>query len=234
MVRCFGFLFLACCVVFSVSGCVSTGGGENVGSSSQGQLALMGPAISADCIVTFFDGQGSKYISQQHHTIYPQVSAIKVEAAEPEGNFQWELFNGVFKTVRSGSSKSPVTLCSNEIARAIILTVSAKGGFLDDNAGTLLEPMSIAGQVYQPVVLYSVDHDPIKLKIYRDVSSHKVGWVEVGSSKALLAARGYNPRNFKGSDKIMPTSIDIYDTDKDGRPSDRIMKLEYNTYSISK
>jgi hypothetical protein len=247
MVRSYGFLFLACCVILvSASGCQNgLGGTKVVDTITQKQLALLGTEITADCVVTFFDDQGGKYISQQHHTIYPQSSAIKIETAEPEGDFEWLLLNGIFTTVKSGSSKSPVTLSSEEIAHAITLSVSSKGGFMSDKSGVMLDTISISGQVYQPIVIHTAVIDtpevqagpvsPVKLKIYRDISSDQIDWVEVGnSSKTILyAARSYNLRSFKDTDKFMPTSIDIYNTDKDGRPSDRIMKVEYKSYRLS-
>ncbi len=236
MVRFCGFLFLACCVVFSVSGCVSSSGGaKKPVFADQEQLALLGTEISADCIVTYFDEQGSKYVSEQHHTIYPQAMSITVTAVEPEGDFQWSLLNGVFSTVSRGSSNSSVTLCSNEIAHSIVLNIAAKGGFLGDETGIMLDPVSIAGQVYQPIVLHSGENSLIKQKLYRDVSTNKINWVEVGNSggNVLYASRGYNVRKIKDSVSFIPTSIDVYNTGKDGRPSDLKMKIEYKTYVIS-
>lgn len=229
-------LFLACCIVcIAISGCLSHSEKQILAESVvESQFAATGPKISAECIVTIFDGQVGKYVSEQRHQIFPSSSAIIIQATEPEGEYEWTLSNGVFTTVKGDSSKLPVTLCSHEIAQAIVLSVSASGGFFDDKAGLVLDPTSIAGQMYQPVVIYARDTDPIIQKVYREVSSFLIDWVEVSNSQnnIMVAARSYNVRNLSGSDKLMPASIDIYNTDSSGRPADRIMQIEYKSFEI--
>jgi len=194
----------------------------------------VGPGISAESIVTFYDGKDSKYISQQRHTMYPADSVIMIEANEPEGDFGWTLADGVFTSQACGDSSIPAGMCTGEIARAILLSVSARAGFLNEKNGLMLKPISIAGQIYQPIVMNSSDDGPVTEKVYREVSSYKMDWVEIGNSeeKVLIAARSYDLRDIPDSDKLMPTSIDIYNTDSSGRPSDRIMKIEYQTYGF--
>lgn len=232
MSRSFGFLFLACCIVLvSVSGCQRRSADViSAESAPQLQIEHIGGEISAECIVTVFDDNGSGYVSQQRHTIYPEASAINIQATEPEGDFEWSLSDGVFTVVKGDSSKLPVILSSNEISEAIVLTIAARGGFLGDKGGQLLDPISIDGQMYQPMVIDGSNNK----KIYRDVSSFDIDWVEIGNSKnnVLYAARNYNIHKFENTDKLMPTSIDIYNTDKNGRPLDRIMKIEYKSFGL--
>lgn len=238
MSRSFGFSFLACCVVFvSVIGCQKRSAGVNPAESVRQAMVdkhVTGCEISAECIVTFFDSNGSRYVSQQQHTIYPEDSAIIIKATEPEGDYEWVLLNGVFTVAKGDSSKLPVTVCSNEIAQVIVLSISASGGYLGDKAGELFDPVSIAGRIYRPIVIYGGDNPSITKKVYRDASSFEIDWVEIANSSnnTVYAARNYNIRNLSETDKLMPTSIDIYDTDKDGRPSDCIMKIEYKSFGI--
>jgi hypothetical protein len=236
MGRRFGLLLLSCCVVFvSVSGCQRHSVDALPDSAiSNEQAEVFGSRIAADCLVTVFDEQGVKYISQQHHIVYPGNSAMKIQAKEPEGDFEWHLIDGVFTVVKGDTSKLSVTLCSKEIAQAILLTISARGGFIDDQAGVILESISIAGRIYQPILIYAEDGNPLVRKVYRDIRTFDIDWVDVGntSNDVLKTAKGYNDREIAKSDKFMPTSIDIYDTDKDGRPSDRIMTIEYNSFGL--
>jgi hypothetical protein len=229
-------LFLACCVV-----CIATSGCRSHPEKQipaepvvESQFVATGPKISAECLVTIFDGQVGKYVSEQRHQIFPTSSAIIIQATEPEGEYEWTLSNGVFKTVKGDSSKLPATVCTHEIAQAIVLSVSARGGFLNDKAGLVLDSISIAGQMYQPVVIYARDTDPVIQKVYREVSSFLIDWVEVNNSQnnIMVAARSYNVRNLSGSDKLMPATIDIYNTDSSGRPADRIMKIEYKSFEL--
>ena len=135
--KCGMFLIICSIICIAISGChrhsVWNGPAKSVRSV---QIENTGPEVSAECIVTFFGEEDSKYISRHRHTIYPEDMAIKVEADEPEGNFGYRLYNGDFSLINGGSSQNPVALYSSEIARAIVLSVSARGGFLGDKAGS--------------------------------------------------------------------------------------------------
>jgi hypothetical protein len=235
MVRKFGFLFFICSIVVSLTGCQWRSlSNRSAGAISNKQMKSLGSELSADCIVTIFGENGKKYITSQHHRIFPSQSAIIIEASEPQGQFQWDLINNAFATVKGASLDLPITVCDNEIAQAILLSVSAAGGFLGDQSGVMLNTTSIAGRIYQPIVTFSADSSPITLTVYRDTSSYDIDWVDVANSDSgiLYAARNYNLRQIPDSDKLMPTSIDIYNTDKDGKPSDLVMTIDYNSYSL--
>ena len=225
-----GILFLTCCIVcIVVSGC-QQGPAKQVPEP----IIFSGPEITAKCIVTYYDDQGSRYISQQQHTIYPEDSVIRIKTHEPEGHFEWMLNKGVYTIISGDPSKLPVLMCSREIAQAIILSVSARGGFLGERDGIMLDPVSIAGQMYQPIIMYARQGGAITQKVYREISSNKMNWVEINNSnkKLLIAARSYNLRKLPDSDKLFPASIDIYNTDSAGRPADRIMKIDYTSFGL--
>jgi hypothetical protein len=227
-----GIIFITCCIVcIAISGCLKQ---EAAKPTCNIEIEGPGSVISAECIVTFFGEEDSKYISQHHHTIYPEDMAIKIEADEPDGNFEYCLYNGDFSSINGGSSKNPVALYSSEIARAIVLAVSARGGFLGDKAGVMGDPVSIAGRMYQPIDMYAGDDSPVSQRVYREISSNQIDWVEIRNSdnNALIAARSYNVRNLADSGKVMPSSIDIYNTDSSGRPSNRIMNIEYKSFEL--
>lgn len=236
MDRKFGMFLILCSIVcIAISGCLShsvwNGPAKSVRSV---QIDNKGPEVSAECIVTFFGEEDSKYISRHHHTIYPEDMAIKVQADEPEGNFEYCLYKGDFSLINGGSSKKTVALYSSEIARAIVLSVSARGGFLGDKAVVMGDPVSIAGRMYQPIEIYVADDSSVSQKVYREISSRQIDWVEIRNldNNALIAARSYNVRNLADSGKVMPSSIDIYNTDSSGRPSNRIMNIEYKSFKL--
>lgn len=230
MDRKYGILLLVCCIVcIVISGCTSPSSGEKTAADMTEEVVFTGPEISADCVVTFYDEKGSKYYSGQQHTIHPEDLAIKIRANEPEGCFEYTLYGGNF------TANTDNKLCSSKIARAIVLAVAAKGGFLGDKAGIVEDPVSIAGRMYQPVVLDISDSSAAIQKIYREVSSNQIDWVEIKDLKenALIAARSYNLRKISDSDILMPASIDIYTTDRYGRPADLIMKIDYKSFTLS-
>jgi len=233
--KCGIFLIICSIVCIAISGCLKhsghVGGARSVAKS---EFAASGPMISTDCIVTFYDDQSNSYISEQRHRIFPSSSAVMIEATEPEGKYEWGLSNGVFNVMMGDPVKLPVALCSSEIARAIVLAVSARGGFLGDKAGVMGDPVSIAGRMYQPIDMYAGDDSPVSQKVYREISSNQIDWVEIRNSdnNALIAARSYNVRNLADSGKVMPSSIDIYNTDSSGRPSNRIMNIEYKSFEL--
>ncbi|MCF7954845.1 MAG: hypothetical protein K9M75_03485 [Phycisphaerae bacterium] len=230
----FGIIFITCCIVcIAISGCL-TQQREVSKPSCDIELETPGCVISAECIVTFFAEEESKYISKHRHTIYPEDTAIKIEADEPGGNFEYCLCNGDYCFINGGSSKTSVTLYTSEMARAIVLSISARGGFLGDKAGLMVDPVSIAGRMYQPIDMSGGDDSRVSQKVYREISSNQIDWVEIKNSEnnVLIAARSYNVRNLADSGKFMPASIDIYNTDSSGRPSNRIMNIEYTSFEL--
>jgi len=46
--------------------------------------------LESDCVVTFYQPDGSFYLTEQHHEIYPLLNLIRISAQETEGKFIWE------------------------------------------------------------------------------------------------------------------------------------------------
>ena len=197
------------------------------------KASITGPTLKAQCLVTVFDDTGNKYFTTQKHKIYPQDQKIIITASEPEGDFTWGLNKGNFflKNTNNAVEQPKFKVCSHGIAQTVLLAVSAAGGFLDDHSGLIGEPLSISGQMYEPVIVFANAASPVAQIVYRQQVTHKIDWVKVENetAKSALAGRCYNLREIKNTDKHIPTSIDIYNTDKNGRPADRIMHLEYSS-----
>jgi len=230
-IRIFVTIFFVLCI--AASGCYKRSAVKKPAESLVVNIEHAGAVISADCLVTFYEGKENRYVSQQKHTIYP-AAGIKVQADEPEGHFEYVLANGVYSSLKDPSA-TPVALCTSQIARIIELTVSAKGGFIEQMGRSPQESVSIAGRMYQPVLVDNSQNSSVKLKVYRELSSKRIEWVEVNDTteNVLIIARCYNIRKLGDGKKVIPTAIDIYDTDSSGQPANRIMNIEYKSFALT-
>ncbi len=224
-------VFLACAAALSVSGC---------GSSSAKKPIILpeypSSHIDAQCVVTFFAKDSSRYISQQKHIFYPAESAMVITANEPEDYYAWTLEKGDFRALGLGyPPQIPYQICTREISDAISVSMFACGGFLDNVSGLRLEPKNISGQWYQPVQLLNAGLSPVIQTVYRNISSGEFEWVQIKNTEnnTAIAARSYNRRVLGDSDITLPTAIDIFNVDKYGRPSDRIVKVDYKSLQLA-
>ena len=228
-------MLFGCAAAFSVGGCGVFSGSRSAKRPIE-LVTYPGSHIDAECIVTFFAEDGSKYISRQKHIFYPLESAIVITANEPEGFYAWTMAKGDFKTLGPDyPAEMPYEICSSEISHAITLSMLAGGGFLDDVSGLRLEPKSISGQWYQPIQLLKADLGTIKQMVHRNLSTGEIEWVEIENpdNGAVIAGRSYNRRALRDSDITLPTAIDIFNVDKYGRPSGRIVKIDYKSLQLA-
>ncbi|MHC4337180.1 MAG: hypothetical protein ACYSTG_04420, partial [Planctomycetota bacterium] len=58
--------------------------------------------IALDCRVTLYRDDGSFYLTEQCHEIYPWSNSIRISAEEPQGRFVCDFSNGVFRVLQGG------------------------------------------------------------------------------------------------------------------------------------
>lgn len=239
MAKCYRFIMflLMGSAFFYVSGCLRSveqqASVEIVRAEEEAAKACGGgERIEAKCIVSFYSDDGSKYISEQQHTICPVSESITIVAKEPQGSYIWELSGesfGILKgTAKSGSV--PKASIDRGIAKIILTSLLAGGGFITESDGLRLEPAKIEGQWYQPIELGSGPSKSWALvRLYQNMGSKKIDMVKLKDSeqKLLLIARSYNYRWIEEIGKNLPTKIDVFDTDNKGFPERRLLQIDY-------
>ncbi|MBN1125988.1 MAG: hypothetical protein JXA82_13350 [Sedimentisphaerales bacterium] len=176
-----------------------------------------GPRIQAECVLTQYQTDGSRYITQQKQWICPSSRSITIEASEPGGRYVWQLKQGAFQVVQKPVSvRENSPLCSSAIAQAVLSLFLAGGGYLEMPSSDL-ESVKVEGVVYQPYDWGSLPQLPkiqgVTTLILQDESTGLIDRVEIkpGSGGKVIHGHAFNFRRNIDTDKILPTRIEIFE-----------------------
>ncbi|NQT01766.1 MAG: hypothetical protein HQ580_07080, partial [Planctomycetes bacterium] len=111
--------------------------------------------LQLDCVVTFYQPDGSFHLTEHHHVVYPWSNSIQISAREPKGSFVWQLSKGKFDILQNGGQNDalPVVIGSNHFAEMILSVITIPARFLDESAEFSKETtgLKIQGQWYYPI-----------------------------------------------------------------------------------
>ncbi len=207
--------------------------------------------LPLDCVVTFYQPDGSFYLTEQHHVVYPWSNSIQISAREPQGTFVWQLSRGQFDVLQGGGQIDglPVEISSHCFAEMILSVITIPARFLDASveftkASTGLK---IQGQWYYPITRRSkpvlgAEPEPArplsKAVFYQDRDSSLVDMLLFAdmTGEKFLAVRGYDYTEVVRMDSQgekegvrVPVRIEIFRTDTRGNLQERLVKIDYHT-----
>lgn len=232
----------------TLSGC----GGLYIDSRNKGRAGVSGTedkvgrhtgrSIVADCVVTFYEADGSIYLSEQRHTIYPQSQGLEMSGDEPEASFKWRLWGGDFRVVAGAAKLDELgsQIYKRNIAK-LILTSLAAGSGMSDELKVSSEPAKLEGRWYNVIevgpgttyakTLKSIEVPWAKLMLYGDGSSGVIDRVVIEdlASGETLMAHSYNFRWLDGIGRSIPTKIDIFKIDTDQTEQQGFLSIAYHT-----
>jgi hypothetical protein len=171
--------------------------------------------LQLDCVVTFYELDGSFYLTEQHHEVYPWSSSIKILTREPQGNLSGRHFSELEKV-------------------AILYMIAAPALLLDESAEFAKgpDPIKREGLWYYPIERVSSPNDApelAKVVFYqsRDSSLVDVLWlVGIGGEKSL-AVRCYDYREVEKMGVWVPTKIEIFRADAKGVFQERLIRIDF-------
>jgi len=212
--------------------------------------------LQLDCVVTFYQPDGSFYLTEQHHVVYPWSNSIQISAREPQGIFVWQLSRGQFDVLQGAGQIDglPVEISSHCFAEMISSVITIPARFLDASveftkASTGLK---IQGQWYYPITRRSkpalgAELEPArplsKAVFYQDRDSSLVDMLLFAdmTGEKFLAVRGYDYTEVVRMDSQgekegvrVPVRIEIFRTDTRGNLQERLVKIDYHTLGRSK
>ncbi|MBA7661767.1 hypothetical protein ES703_69787 [subsurface metagenome] len=212
--------------------------------------------LQLDCVVTFYQPDGSFYLTEQHHVVYPWSNSIQISAREPQGAFAWQLSKGKFDVLQdSGQSHAlPVVIGSSHFAEMILSIITIPARFLDESAGFSKEAtaLKIQGQWYYPITRRSrlavgAELEPArplsKAVFYQDRDSSLVDMIlfDYMSGDDFLAVRGYDYTEVVRMDSQgekegvrVPARIEIFKADSQGNLRQRLVKIDYHAMGLVK
>jgi hypothetical protein len=221
---------------FIVMGLIVTGCGETERSKTEIGLSGVpmpvpeGECVSAGCVATFFNPDGSRYITTQQHRIYLTDQRIIVSSTEPAGDFVCQFSRDGFNVTSSlgGGGGMATQILHSDTTQLVLAAFSVGSGFLD-GLTELGEPKKISGQLYQPLQSQLYCQGQVCLTFYRNINSGVIDVVrfEDSNSAKYLFCRSFNYQKISGLARPVPTKIDIFDTDKAGLLGQQLLQLKY-------
>lgn len=197
--------------------------------------------LQLDCVVTFYQPDGSFYLTEQHYDVYPWSNSIKISADEPQGSFVWQLSKGQFDVLQ-GSEKIdryPQKLAGHCFAEVILNIITAPVRFLDESAEFTKQSdaIKIQGQWYYQINRRSKPgaestERSSKAVFYQDRDNSLVDmiWLAFTDTENFLTVRGYDYDEIAKDDGILiPVRIEIFSTDAHGNSPKRLVKIDCHT-----
>jgi len=206
--------------------------------------------LQLDCVVTFYQPDGSFHLTEQHHVVYPWSNSIKISAREPQGRFVWQLSQGKFNVLSEGGQGDalPVVIGSNHFAEMILSIVTIPARFFDESAEFSKETtgLKIQGQWYypisrqsRPVVGTEIESGPAfvlsKAVFYQDRDSSLIDMLvfDFMSGDGNFAVRGYDYTEVEKDGVRVPARIEIFRADTLGNLQERLVKIDNHTFKRS-
>lgn len=208
--------------------------------------------LRADCVVTFYQPDGSFYITEQHHEIHPRSNSILISAQEPEGRFVWQLSGGRFDVLEGDKQLGDWPMAEfypfaslkdkRDFAEAILNITTVPVRFLDDSAvfTRVPTPVKIEGLWYYPIEratavsrkqenVESVEPYWSKIVFYQDRDSSLVGmiWFADVDGQKFLMVRGYDYQKVENGSVLIPARIEIFQSNARGVLQRRLVKVDY-------
>ncbi len=199
--------------------------------------------LELDCVVTFYNSDGSFYLTQHHHEIYPWSNSIRISAVEPQGKFTWLLSKDSFSAELPAQVRAQYDVRNTMYSVRYIMTAPVR--LLDKSVNFVKDgPVKMEGLWYYPIRCSRVRSDERRETVFyqsRDTSliditrftspGHSVIASEAQPSVAIpisLMVRGYDYRREKATDLLLPTKIEIFETNPAGVIQHRLLKIDYH------
>ncbi len=206
--------------------------------------------LQLDCVVTFYQPDGSFHLTEQHHVVYPWSNSIQISGREPQGRFVWQLKKGKFDVLQeSGQSDAiPVAIGSNHFAEMILSIVTIPARFLDELAEFSKETtgIKIQGQWYYPITRLNrpaigtgLESKPdfilSKAVFYQDRDSSLIDLLvfDFTNGGSNFAVRGYDYTKVEKNGVLIPAKIEIFRADANGNLRERLVKIDNHNFKSS-
>jgi len=193
--------------------------------------------LELDCVVTLYKPDGSFYLTEQNHEIYPMSNSIRISAEEPQGKVVCQLSAGIFSVLEGAEQVGALPIMANRyFAEAILNITTAPVRFLDKSfaftKGT--KPVKMEGQWYYQIERAKIpvaDVAPYwpKVVFLQNTGTARVDmlWFVEAGEKKFFAIRGYDYKEVEKGSILVPTKIEIFRTDASNVLLERLVKIDY-------
>jgi hypothetical protein len=181
-------------------------------------------------VVTTFQPDGSRYLTQHAFRISPWSHTLTITAHEPLSNFAWQLVGHQFQQTEGNASQdiSPLAQDYAGYAEAIMEIVTAPVRLQEWNVGTKenLTSVVILGRSYHAVNVGSPAG--IERSYYQDQNSFRVDmvWLANAERTHFFIVRGYEYASVPPTGVLVPTKIEIFRSDAARQPGPRLVEID--------
>jgi len=201
--------------------------------------------LEFDCVVYFYELDGSFYLTKQHHEVYPASGLIRVSAQEPQGKLVWEYSPNGMRVIEGTKQPDflPIGLGAEDFVKAILDITTAPMRLLKNKTELTKDTTSvkIEGNWYYPIgqarpeQTVTEPYQP-KFVFYQNRNNSVVDMllflgVDGGTT---LAVRGYNYQEVEKGGVIVPAKIELFITDVSLVMQHRLVKIDYHRLKATK
>jgi hypothetical protein len=198
--------------------------------------------LKLDCVVTFYQPDGSFYLTEQQYEIYPWLNSIQISDDEPQEMIVWKWSEGKFDVLKGTGridalSKAVPSCC---FAEAILDITTAPVRFMDFTVKFTKnsDAVRIQGKWYFPIqrqekVFTSRVSEAV---FYQDRDSSLVNMIRLSCTgtgfaidRTVQYVRGYDYKKVEDTRLLVPTRIEIYETDARDLNQKRLVKIDCHT-----
>jgi hypothetical protein len=192
--------------------------------------------IEFDCVATFYQPDGTYYITEQRYEVYPWSSSLHASGHEPQGRYLWQSSKGHFGALQGKSQYDGMRVGVDNgcIAEGILNIITAPVRLLDESVefSPVGEPVRLEGQFYQPMKRAArpgvTSVPPLRDAVfYQRRSDGRVDMALLGCEDAgsALIVRGYDYAEAAEGGVLFPTKIEVFKGDAGGRVLHRMIQI---------
>jgi len=193
--------------------------------------------LQLDCVVTFYQPDGSFYLTEQSYEVYPWSNAIRISAQEPKGRFVWQLTKGKFDVLEGTEQidNFPSAVGGYCFAEAILNIITAPARLLDKSVEFTEQTVAvkIQGQWYYPINRQSRTFFGLAERLSdavfyqnRDNSLIDMFWLACRMGDKFLTVRGYDYKELEKGGNLVPARIEIFSADARGSYQKQLVKID--------
>jgi len=199
--------------------------------------------IQLACVTTFYQEDGSYYLTEQLYEVFPWSNAIRISGREPQGEYAWEFQEGRFGVLQGESQYDGLVVGVDNgcMADGILSVITAPIRLLDEAVDSkwATEMVKLEGQWYRSIkrVAKAGVAGAENLRdagFYQKRSSGRVDMVlfRCGGSEGVLIVRGHD-YTLLGKDGVMiPSKIEAFKADPSGRVRHRIIQVDVKHVNV--
>ncbi|MHC4173788.1 MAG: hypothetical protein ACYST5_12725 [Planctomycetota bacterium] len=218
--------------------------------------------LQLDCVVTFYQADGSFYLTEQHYEVYPWSNSIRISGREPpvmaqpsrdrQGKFVCQFSKGLFSVLHGGDRIEglPSAVESRCFAEVILNVITVPARFLDESVEftKVPDPIKLQGQWYYPIsrrmkprrmaetTFLEAFPDLSAAVFYQNRDNFLVDmlWFPQMDGGKSLTVRGYDYSEIEKGGVLVPARIEIFRTDARGDSQERLVKIDCHTLGRTK